>query len=51
MKPGSVLVDLAAETGGNIEVTRPGEIYTYKVSSLRMHMRECANQHLRCYRT
>lgn len=34
MKPGSVLVDLAAETGGNIEVTRPGEIYTYKVSSI-----------------
>lgn len=32
MKPGSVLVDLAAETGGNIEVTRPGEIYNYKVS-------------------
>jgi NAD(P) transhydrogenase len=31
MKPGSVLVDLAAETGGNIEVTRPGEIYSYRV--------------------
>lgn len=29
MKPGSVLVDLAAESGGNIEVTRPGQIYTY----------------------
>ncbi|MEI2454107.1 NAD(P) transhydrogenase subunit alpha [Lysobacter firmicutimachus] len=25
MKPGSVLVDLAAETGGNCELTRPGE--------------------------
>ncbi len=25
MKPGSVVVDLAAETGGNCEVTRPGE--------------------------
>jgi NAD(P) transhydrogenase subunit alpha len=25
MKPGSVLVDLAAETGGNCEATRPGE--------------------------
>jgi NAD(P) transhydrogenase subunit alpha len=24
MKPGSVIVDLAAETGGNCEVTRPG---------------------------
>jgi NAD(P) transhydrogenase subunit alpha len=25
-KPGSVLVDLAAETGGNCELTRPGEV-------------------------
>jgi NAD(P) transhydrogenase subunit alpha len=25
MKPGSVVVDLAAETGGNCEATRPGE--------------------------
>ena len=31
MKPGSVVVDLAAEAGGNIETIRPGEIYTYKV--------------------
>ncbi len=30
MKPGSVVVDLAAESGGNIETTKPGEIYTYK---------------------
>jgi NAD(P) transhydrogenase len=30
MKPGSVVVDLAAEAGGNIEVTKPGEIYKYK---------------------
>ncbi|GFN92167.1 NAD(P) transhydrogenase, mitochondrial [Plakobranchus ocellatus] len=29
MKPGSVVVDLAAEAGGNIETTRPGELYTY----------------------
>jgi len=29
MKPGSVVVDLAAEAGGNIETTRPGEIYSY----------------------
>jgi NAD(P) transhydrogenase subunit alpha len=28
MKPGSVIVDLAAEAGGNCEVTRPGETYT-----------------------
>ncbi len=27
MKPGSVIVDLAAETGGNFEQTRPGETY------------------------
>lgn len=28
MKPGSVVVDLAAEAGGNIETTRAGQIYT-----------------------
>ncbi len=28
MKPGSVVVDLAAEAGGNCELTRPGETYT-----------------------
>jgi H+-translocating NAD(P) transhydrogenase subunit alpha len=28
MRPGSVIVDLAAETGGNCEVTKPGEIVT-----------------------
>ena len=26
MRPGSVIVDLAAETGGNCELTRPGEV-------------------------
>src|SRR5437899_4285660 len=26
MRPGSVIVDLAAETGGNVELTRPGEV-------------------------
>ncbi|MBE9115098.1 Re/Si-specific NAD(P)(+) transhydrogenase subunit alpha [Lusitaniella coriacea LEGE 07157] len=30
MKEGSVVVDLAAEQGGNCEVTKPGEIYRYK---------------------
>lgn len=30
MKEGSVVVDLAAEQGGNCEVTRPGEIYQYQ---------------------
>lgn len=29
MKQGSVIVDLAAETGGNCEVTKPGENYKY----------------------
>lgn len=29
MKPGSVIVDLAAEAGGNAETTRPGEVYTH----------------------
>ena len=28
MKPGSVIVDLAAERGGNCELTKPGEIFT-----------------------
>jgi NAD(P) transhydrogenase subunit alpha len=28
MKPGSVIVDLAAEAGGNCELTRPGETFT-----------------------
>ncbi|MEZ4365585.1 MAG: Re/Si-specific NAD(P)(+) transhydrogenase subunit alpha [Kofleriaceae bacterium] len=28
MKPGSVVVDLAAEQGGNCELTRPGEAFT-----------------------
>jgi len=30
MKPGSVIVDLAAEAGGNCVATKPGEAYTYK---------------------
>lgn len=30
MKAGSVVVDLAAEQGGNCEVTKPNEIYRYK---------------------
>jgi len=29
MKPGSVVIDLAAEKGGNCELTRPGEIVDY----------------------
>jgi NAD(P) transhydrogenase subunit alpha len=30
MKDGSVIVDLAAEQGGNCEVTKPNEVYNYK---------------------
>lgn len=30
MKAGSVIIDLAASSGGNCELTRPGEIYKYK---------------------
>jgi NAD(P) transhydrogenase subunit alpha len=29
MKPGSVIVDLAAEKGGNCELTKPGEVYEH----------------------
>eukprot|EP00004_Rigifila_ramosa_P017416 TRINITY_DN423_c0_g1_i1.p1 TRINITY_DN423_c0_g1~~TRINITY_DN423_c0_g1_i1.p1 ORF type:complete len:1070 (-),score=291.30 TRINITY_DN423_c0_g1_i1:106-3141(-) len=29
MKPGSVLVDIAAMSGGNCELTRPGELYVH----------------------
>jgi NAD(P) transhydrogenase len=29
MKPGSVIVDLAAEAGGNCQATKPGELITY----------------------
>jgi H+-translocating NAD(P) transhydrogenase subunit alpha len=29
MKKGSVIVDMAAEQGGNCEVTKPGEVYRY----------------------
>ena len=29
MKKGSVVVDMAAEQGGNCEVTKPGEVYRY----------------------
>lgn len=35
MREGSVVVDLAAEAGGNIETTKPGELYVHKVSFLK----------------
>ena len=30
MQPGSVIIDLAAETGGNCELTSPGEVIVHK---------------------
>lgn len=33
MKDGSVVVDLAAEAGGNIQTTVPGELSVHKVST------------------
>jgi NAD(P) transhydrogenase len=30
MKPGSVIVDLAAEAGGNCEATVPGQLVVYE---------------------
>lgn len=38
MKPGSVIVDLAAEAGGNCAVTQPGQLITHKgVKVIGMH--------------
>lgn len=37
MKDGSVVVDLAAEAGGNIETTVPGELTVYKVTAHTVH--------------
>ena len=33
MRDGSVVVDMAAEAGGNIETTVPGELSVHKVSA------------------
>jgi NAD(P) transhydrogenase subunit alpha len=30
MKPGSVIVDMAAEMGGNCELTKPNEAYVHE---------------------
>jgi hypothetical protein len=38
MKPGSVIVDLAAETGGNVELTKPNEVYNHKVRYCSTHI-------------
>jgi NAD(P) transhydrogenase len=43
MKSGSVIVDLAAEAGGNCEVTVPGQLITYKdVTVIGLFDRHCS---------
>ena len=37
MKPGSVIVDLAAETGGNCELTKPGQLYNHNGVNVSGH--------------
>lgn len=39
MKDGSVVVDLAAEAGGNIETTVPGQLTVHKVSTIKHAIR------------
>lgn len=34
MKQGSVIVDMAAEAGGNCEATRPGELHVHRGVSI-----------------
>ena len=34
MKPGSVIIDLSAESGGNVELTKPGEIINHNNVSI-----------------
>lgn len=36
MRPGSVTVDLAAEAGGNIATTRPGELHNHNGTYVSM---------------
>lgn len=45
MKQGSVIVDTAAEAGGNCEATRPGELYVHRgVTVIGKHNVCCALQ-------
>lgn len=44
MKPGSVVVDLAAESGGNFETTRPGEVYTNENDVLHIGYKQMPNR-------
>lgn len=45
MKDGSVVVDLAAEAGGNIETTVPGELSVHKVFALHPLFHFSASSH------
>lgn len=47
MKPGSVIVDLAAEAGGNCEKTEPGQLVTYK--DVKIIGKRPRVQHLRLF--
>ncbi|MDA0266974.1 MAG: Re/Si-specific NAD(P)(+) transhydrogenase subunit alpha [Cyanobacteria bacterium] len=52
MKPGSVIVDMAAEQGGNCELTRPGEVYDHngvKIVGLTDLASRMANQASQLY--
>lgn len=54
MRPGSVIVDMAAEQGGNCELTRPGEIYDHngvKIIGLTDLPSRMANQASQLYGT
>jgi NAD(P) transhydrogenase subunit alpha len=54
MKPGSVIVDMAAEQGGNCELTRPHEIYDHngvKIVGLTDLVSRMANQASQLYGT
>lgn len=44
MKPGSVCVDLAAETGGNFETTKPGELYVDPNGVIQIGYTDFANR-------
>jgi NAD(P) transhydrogenase subunit alpha len=52
MKPGSVIVDMAAEQGGNCELTHPGEVYDHngvKIVGLTDLASRMANQASQLY--
>lgn len=49
MKPGSVIVDLAAEAGGNCEATVPGQLVNYNgVTVIRLQRLSRPHLMIRC---